>query len=84
MKKQIQQRLESLDVLRGFDLFCLVALGKIVHKLADATQAPVFDSTLPCFDHVHWEGFSSWDLVMPLFMFMSGITIPLEIGRAHV
>ena len=57
MKKQIQQRLESLDVLRGFDLFCLVALGKIVHKLADATQAPVFDSILPCFDHVHWEGF---------------------------
>jgi hypothetical protein len=56
MKKQIQQRLESLDVLRGFDLFCLVAFGKIVHKLADATQAPVFDSILPCFDHVHWEG----------------------------
>ena len=81
MKKQIQQRLESLDVLRGFDLFCLVALGKIVHKLADATQAPVFDSILPCFDHVHWEGFSSWDLVMPLFMFMSGITIPFALSR---
>lgn len=81
MKKQIQQRLESLDVLRGFDLFCLVALGKIVHKLADATQAPVFDSILPCFDHVHWEGFSSWDLVMPLFMFMSGITIPFALSK---
>lgn len=81
MKKQIQQRLESLDVLRGFDLFCLVALGKIVHKLSDATQAPVFDSILPCFDHVHWEGFSSWDLVMPLFMFMSGITIPFALSR---
>lgn len=81
MKKQIQQRLESLDVLRGFDLFCLVALGKIVHKLSDATQAPVFDSILPCFDHVHWEGFSSWDLIMPLFMFMSGITIPFALSR---
>lgn len=81
MKKQIQQRLESLDVLRGFDLFCLVALGKIVHKLSEATQAPVFDSILPCFNHVHWEGFSSWDLVMPLFMFMSGITIPFALSR---
>lgn len=81
MKKQIQQRLESLDVLRGFDLFCLVALGKIVHKLSEATQASVFDSILPCFNHVHWEGFSSWDLVMPLFMFMSGITIPFALSR---
>ncbi|MBQ4056074.1 MAG: DUF5009 domain-containing protein [Bacteroidaceae bacterium] len=81
MKKQIQQRLESLDVLRGFDLFCLVALGKIVHKLSEATQVPVFDSILPCFNHVHWEGFSSWDLVMPLFMFMSGITIPFALSR---
>lgn len=81
MKKQIQQRLKSLDVLRGFDLFCLVALGKIVHKLSEATQAPVFDSILPCFNHVHWEGFSSWDLVMPLFMFMSGITIPFALSR---
>ena len=81
MKNQLQQRLESLDVLRGFDLFCLVALGKIVHKLADATQASVFDSILPCFNHVHWEGFSSWDLVMPLFMFMSGITIPFSLSR---
>ena len=81
MKKQIHQRLESLDVLRGFDIFCLVALGKIVHKLSEATQAPVFDSILPCFNHVHWEGFSSWDLVMPLFMFMSGITIPFALSR---
>ena len=84
MKNQIQQRLESLDVLRGFDLFCLVALGKIVHKLADTTQSHVFDSILPFFDHVHWEGFSCWDLVMPLFMFMSGITIPFALSKYKV
>jgi predicted acyltransferase len=34
-----------------------------------------------CFTHVDWEGFSSWDLVMPLFMFMSGITIPFALSR---
>ena len=31
-----KQRLESLDVLRGFDLFCLVALEGIMHPLAHA------------------------------------------------
>ena len=31
MKNISKQRLESLDVLRGFDLFCLVALEGIMH-----------------------------------------------------
>ena len=35
-----KQRLESLDVLRGFDLFCLVALEGIMHPLAHAIDAP--------------------------------------------
>ena len=34
-----KQRLESLDVLRGFDLFCLVALEGIMHPLAHAIDA---------------------------------------------
>jgi predicted acyltransferase len=32
-------------------------------------------------DHVAWEGFSLWDIIMPLFMFMSGITIPFSMKR---
>ena len=31
--KPAYQRLESLDVLRGFDLFCLVALEGVLHSL---------------------------------------------------
>ena len=75
------KRLESLDVLRGFDLFCLVGLEAIMHALDGAIDAPWFDSVMRCFTHVDWEGFSSWDLVMPLFMFMSGITIPFALAR---
>lgn len=33
------------------------------------------------FDHVDWEGFSSWDLVMPLFMFMAGVSMPFALSR---
>ena len=75
------KRLESLDALRGFDLFLLVGLEAVMHALDGAIEAPWFDRLMWCFTHVDWEGFSSWDLVMPLFMFMSGITIPFALAR---
>ena len=81
MEKQLTQRLESLDVLRGFDLFLLVGLEMVMHHLGSAVHTPAFHSVMWCFTHVDWEGFSTWDLVMPLFMFMSGITIPFALSR---
>ena len=75
------KRLESLDALRGFDLFLLVGLEAVMHALDGAIDTPWFDRLMWGFTHVDWEGFSSWDLVMPLFMFMSGITIPFALAR---
>lgn len=74
-------RLESLDVLRGFDLFCLVGLEEMMHSMRHAIHAPWFEKLMWAFTHVEWEGLSTWDLVMPLFMFMTGITIPFAYGR---
>lgn len=34
------KRLASLDVLRGFDLFCIVALEGILHPLSRAVDTP--------------------------------------------
>lgn len=75
------KRLESLDALRGFDLFFLVALGPVVSALGNASDAPWVDNCMWIFRHVRWEGFSPWDLIMPLFLFMSGITIPFALSR---
>lgn len=75
------KRLESLDVLRGFDLFCLVALEGILHPLGRAIDASWYNDFLWGFSHVQWEGFSSWDLVMPLFMFMAGVSMPFALSR---
>ena len=84
MKNQLPQRLESLDVLRGFDLFLLVGLEAVMHHLSSAINTPSFHSFMWCFKHVQWEGFSTWDMIMPLFMFMSGITIPFALSRYKV
>ena len=77
----MNKRLESLDALRGLDLFALVALDRILFKLQPAVNAAWFDTLLQGFTHKEWEGFSPWDLVMPLFMFMSGVTIPYSLAR---
>lgn len=81
MAKIESGRLESLDVLRGFDLFCLVVLEMVLHPLAHAIDAPWFNSIMWGFTHVEWEGFSSWDLVMPLFLFMAGVSMPFALSR---
>ncbi|RHJ78888.1 acyltransferase family protein [Parabacteroides sp. AM08-6] len=81
MEQVVYKRLESLDVLRGFDLFCLVALEGVLHPLGHAIDASWYYSFLWGFSHVQWEGFSSWDLVMPLFMFMAGVSMPFAFSR---
>ena len=32
-------------------------------------------------EHVEWEGFSAWDLIMPLFLFVVGAAMPFSLSR---
>lgn len=75
------KRLESLDALRGFDLFFLVALDPLMHSLARTANVEWLNESMWVFSHVSWEGFSPWDLIMPLFLFMSGISMPFSLSR---
>lgn len=81
MEKTTYKRLESLDALRGFDLFFLVALGPLAHSLARAADVGWLNDCMWAFNHVQWEGFSPWDLIMPLFLFMSGASMPFALSR---
>ena len=77
----MKKRLESLDVLRGADLFFLLAVGPIMRRLIKTLDVEWLNKCGWLFDHVEWQGFSPWDLIMPLFVFMTGITIPFALGR---
>ena len=77
----MKKRLESLDVLRGADLFFLLAVGPIMRRLIKTLDVEWLNKCGWLFDHVEWRGFSPWDLIMPLFVFMTGITIPFALGR---
>ena len=72
-------RLFSLDLLRGIDMFYLAVGGAVLGpllKLVGASQ-PVCRMLT---DHP-WYGFSFWDMIMPLFIFMSGAAVPFAMGR---
>ena len=33
------------------------------------------------FRHTDWQGFSAWDLIMPLFLFVVGVAMPFSFSR---
>lgn len=74
-------RLGSIDVLRGFDLFCLTFFQPVLMAVSRAADLPIFRAITPHFEHVAWEGFAFWDIIMPLFMFMAGASMPFAFAK---
>jgi predicted acyltransferase len=74
-----KERLKSLDTLRGFDMAMLVGGCGIITALAEATDLGWLDGLATQMHHVSWEGFRFYDLIFPLFMFISGAAIPYGI-----
>ena len=75
-------RLLSLDVLRGLDLMLLVGLQPVLRLFFIELDSPALNDTLLYqLDHAEWEGLRVWDLVMPLFLFMSGVTMPYSLPK---
>jgi predicted acyltransferase len=81
MEFEKPKRLGSLDVLRGFDLFALVFFQPVFSTFARVTEIGWVDAVNTQFRHVQWEGFTFWDLIMPLFMFMAGASMPFAFGK---
>lgn len=73
------QRLLSLDTLRGLDMALLVGVEKILERFTEATDWKWVEILEGQFHHVKWEGFRFYDLIFPLFMFISGVAIPYAI-----
>ncbi|MBR2837751.1 MAG: DUF5009 domain-containing protein [Kiritimatiellae bacterium] len=71
-------RLYSLDLLRGLDMLLLVVVGPFFAALNKTTPLP--DWFMGQFRH-NWGGFTLWDIIMPLFIFMCGAAVPFALGR---
>lgn len=86
-KKVAPKRLASIDALRGFSMFLLVCVGPVVSvlrhdsPLKDFFAADWGASIARWFSHCTWEGFVLWDLIMPLFVFTAGLSIPFQFAK---
>jgi predicted acyltransferase len=77
-----RERLMSLDALRGFDMLWIIGGYWIVQGLGKGLNSPWFDRYItPQIDHVRWEGFVAWDLIMPLFLFIVGAAMPFSFAK---
>lgn len=74
-------RLASLDILRGLDLFLLVFFQPVFVALCRVLDLPALDAVARQFDHAPWIGLRLWDLVMPLFLFMTGAALPFSLRK---
>ena len=75
-------RLFSLDLLRGCDMLFLVFLQPLLSTL-DRLFKPLGHGLPDCvmgqLTH-NWGGFTAYDIIMPMFIFMCGAAIPFALG----
>ena len=77
----VQNRIACIDVLRGFDMFFLVGAGDILRHFINGFNSDFLQPVYYQLDHVKWEGFTAWDLIMPLFLFTSGLSMPFSFSK---
>lgn len=76
LRTEPQKRLQSLDVLRGFDMFWITGGGVLSVVLSKLTGIEWLETQM---HHAHWAGFHFEDLIFPMFMFIAGVAIPLSV-----
>lgn len=74
-------RVVSVDALRGFDMFWLIQGDKLVVAACAALNLPFHAAVATQMKHSRWEGFTFWDFIAPLFLFVVGLSMPFAFSR---
>ena len=84
MKKpviKVNNRLMSIDVLRGFDMLMIIFADRFFYTLNEAAQTETTGFLATQFEHPDWFGFHFYEIIMPLFLFLVGVVIPFSMER---
>ncbi len=77
------RRLHSLDALRGLDMLLIIGLSELLRALAPVCLSE--DATNEIWrqlGHCRWEGLTVYDLIFPIFVFISGASMYYALKRA--
>lgn len=75
-----KDRLVSLDALRGFDMFWIIGAGSIAKGLVNL-KLPWSSFIAGQLAHSKWNGFTFYDLIFPLFVFITGVSLVLSLKK---
>ena len=79
--KGAPERLRSLDVLRGFDMFWIIGGKAVVLALAAVFSVNLSEWLGHRLHHPEWDGFEPYDLIFPLFLFIAGVSTVYSIDN---
>ncbi len=71
----------SIDALRGFTMFWIIGADDLMHAVRNLHAQGVLKKIGRQLQHKVWEGFTFYDLIFPLFLFIVGISIALSLPR---
>jgi predicted acyltransferase len=75
------QRLLSIDALRGFDMLLIAGGGTFLVLLENKTGLVWVDWLAGQLKHPAWNGFTFYDFIFPLFLFIAGVSIPFSLKK---
>lgn len=75
------KRLISIDSLRGFDMLLISGGGTFLVLLENRTGLPWVDWLGRQLQHPAWNGFTFYDFIFPLFLFIAGVSLPFSLNR---
>ena len=80
--KLTNNRLESLDALRGFDMFFISGGATLLTAIAAFfPDSTVWQTIAKNMEHVPWDGLLHHDTIFPLFLFIAGISFPFSLQK---
>lgn len=74
-------RLISIDALRGFDMLLIAGGGACIELLEGNTGWAWIDTVAHQLKHPAWNGFTFYDFIFPLFLFISGVSLPYSLNK---
>ncbi len=75
------ERITSIDALRGFDMLWILGASEFVIALLAFSKTNWALRLAAEFDHAAWHGFTFYDLIFPLFLFIVGLVIPFSLAK---
>ena len=79
---QNEQRLQSLDALRGLDTALIIGLGTLLWSMQTACPGSEFWACMrEQMGHEPWEGLRAYDLIFPIFVYLAGISLNFSVRK---